>query len=218
VDASSQSRRDVWRVGDLVIDEGQQLVTRGDEVIELPKLSFDLLLALVRSAPDVVSIDALLTRVWPGVVVSQETVVQRVKMLREALNDRAAEPRYIMALRLRGYRLVAAVSKTEAPTHSASRPGRAGTGGPAASTGSRGRAGSPPAESTPIRSLGSRRPGGDRSSRTLGPAARHRSKSPAPDTNDPALRTVAVLPFKNLSSNPRTRPSHWAFRTSFWTG
>ena len=28
------------------------------------------------------------------------------------------------------------------------------------------------------------------------------SKSPAPDTNDPALRTVAVLPFKNLSSNP----------------
>jgi DNA-binding winged helix-turn-helix (wHTH) protein len=115
VDASSQPRRDVWRVGDLVIDEGQQLVMRGDEVIELPKLSFDLLIALVRSAPDVVSIDSLLTRVWPGVVVSQETVVQRVKMLREALNDRAAEPRYIMALRMRGYRLVAAVSKTEAP-------------------------------------------------------------------------------------------------------
>src|SRR5688572_6804846 len=115
VDASSQPRRDVWRVGDLVIDEGQQLVMRGDEVIELPKLSFDLLLALVRSAPDVVSIDTLLTRVWPGVVVSPETVVQRVKMLREALNDRAAEPRYIMALRMRGYRLVAEVSKTEAP-------------------------------------------------------------------------------------------------------
>ena len=115
VDASSQPRRDVWRVGDLVIDEGQQLVMRGDEVIELPKLSFDLLLALVRSAPDVVSIDALLTRVWPGVIVSPETVVQRVKMLREALNDRAAEPRYIMALRMRGYRLVAEVSKTEAP-------------------------------------------------------------------------------------------------------
>ena len=115
MDASSQSRRDVWRVGDLVIDEGQQLVMRGDEVIELPKLSFDLLLALVRSAPDVVSIDALLTRVWPGVVVNPETVVQRVKMLRDALDDRAAEPRYIMALRMRGYRLVAEVSKAEGP-------------------------------------------------------------------------------------------------------
>jgi TolB-like protein/DNA-binding winged helix-turn-helix (wHTH) protein len=115
VEASSQPRRDVWRVGDLLIDEGQQLVMRGDEVIELPKLSFDLLIALVRSAPDVVSIDTLLTRVWPGVVVSPETVVQRVKMLRDALDDRAAEPRYIMALRMRGYRLVAEVSKAEAP-------------------------------------------------------------------------------------------------------
>ena len=114
MDASSQSRRDVWRVGDLVIDEGQQRVTRGDEVIELPKLSFDLLLALVRSAPNVVSIDELLTSVWPGVVVNPETVVQRVKMLRDALDDRAAEPRYIAALRGRGYRLVAEVSKIEA--------------------------------------------------------------------------------------------------------
>jgi DNA-binding winged helix-turn-helix (wHTH) protein len=115
VEASLQARRDVWRVGDLVIDEGKQLVTRGDEVIELPKLSFDLLLALVRSAPDVVSIDTLLTRVWPGIVVNPETVVQRVKMLRGALDDRAAEPRYILALRMRGYRLVAEVSKTNAP-------------------------------------------------------------------------------------------------------
>src|SRR5262245_19016774 len=88
---------------------------RGDAVIELPKLSFDLLLALVRSAPDVVSIDTLLTRVWPRDVVSPETVVQRVKMLRDALDDRAAEPRYIAALRMRGYRLVAEVTKTVAP-------------------------------------------------------------------------------------------------------
>ena len=96
MDTSSAKGRDVWRVGDLVIHEGRQLVMRGDEVIELPKLSFDLLLALVRSAPDVVSIDALLTRVWPGIVVNPETVVQRVKMLRDALDDRAAKPRYIM--------------------------------------------------------------------------------------------------------------------------
>src|SRR5687767_8043783 len=46
LDASTRSRREVWRVGDLVIDEGRQRVTRGDQVIELPKLSFDLLLEL----------------------------------------------------------------------------------------------------------------------------------------------------------------------------
>ena len=101
MDRATQPQRTVWRVGDLVIDEGQQRVTRGDAVIELPKLSFDLLLALVRNAPNVVSNDELLTRVWPGLVVNPETVVQRVKMLRDALDDPAAEPRYITARRIR---------------------------------------------------------------------------------------------------------------------
>jgi TolB-like protein/DNA-binding winged helix-turn-helix (wHTH) protein/tetratricopeptide (TPR) repeat protein len=202
VGASSQPRRDVWRVGDLVIDEGQQLVRRGDEVIELPKLSFDLLLALVRSAPDVVSIDSLLTRVWPGVVVSPETVVQRVKMLREALDDRAAEPRYIVSLRLRGYRLVAAVSKTEAPdafriTPSAALepkdppPQLAAAAGPEASRRNRRRFAILAAAALALVVA-------------LGLWAVQRgtmSQSPAPGTNDPALRTVAVLPFKNLSAD-----------------
>lgn len=41
LDRATQPQRTVWRVGDLVIDEGQQRVTRGEEVIELPKLSFE---------------------------------------------------------------------------------------------------------------------------------------------------------------------------------
>jgi len=175
---------------------------RGDEVIELPKLSFDLLLALVRSAPDVVSIDALLTRVWPGVVVSPETVVQRVKMLRHALDDRAAEPRYIMALRMRGYRLVAEVSKTEAPNgfrispkatpeHVGPPPQPATEAGPEARQPNRRLFATLAAVSLALISgLG------------LWALQRGGTTSPAPDTNDPALRTVAVLPFKNLSSNP----------------
>src|SRR5688572_30283257 len=175
---------------------------RGDEVIELPKLSFDLLLALVRSAPDVVSIDALLTRVWPGVVVSPETVVQRVKMLREALNDRAAEPRYIIALRMRGYRLVAEVSKTEAPDGFRITPKAAPEP-----------VGPPP---QPAAAAGPEAPPNRRLFAILAAAAlvlivalglwalqRGATPiSPAPNTKDPALRTVAVLPFKNLSGDP----------------
>jgi len=207
VHASSQSRRDVWRVGDLVIDEGQQLVMRDDEVIELPKLSFDLLLALVRSAPDVVSIDALLTRVWPAVVVSPETVVQRVKMLREALDDRAAEPRYIMALRLRGYRLVAAVSKTEAPDafRIASGAALAPEGPPPQLAAAPG-----PEASQPNRRLFAALAAAALALIVaLGLWALQRDAtpiSPAANTKDPALRTVAVLPFKNLSADPADAP------------
>jgi TolB-like protein/DNA-binding winged helix-turn-helix (wHTH) protein/tetratricopeptide (TPR) repeat protein len=172
----------VWRVGDLVIDEGRQRVTRGDQVIELPKLSFDLLLELVRSAPNVVSTEELLTRVWPGLVVNPETVVQRVKMLRDALDDPAAEPRYIAALRGRGYRLVAEVSRAEPP---------------------------PPAfEAESVTRPFDRRRFGLLAAAALALLAvlgfwalqrGTQSNAPASDANDPALRTVAVLPFKNLS-------------------
>jgi TolB-like protein/DNA-binding winged helix-turn-helix (wHTH) protein len=203
VDASSQPQHEVWRVGDLVIDDGQQRVTRGDQVIELPKLSFDLLLALVRQAPNVVSLDSLLTSVWPGLVVGPETVVQRVKMLRDALDDRAAEPRYIAALRGRGYRLVAEVARVDA------REGpRLGQG---ASPDEASPALQPATATAPVAVPPSRRRVVILSAVALvligGLAlwALQRgvlSKSPAPDADDPALRTVAVLPFKNLSGDP----------------
>lgn len=70
--------------------------------ITLPKLSYDLLLALVRAAPNLISLDELMRLVWPGVIASPETVSQRVKLLRDALQDDPRQPRYIAGLRGRG--------------------------------------------------------------------------------------------------------------------
>src|ERR1700692_2481459 len=97
-------------VGDLLVDVGQQRVTRAGSDIALPNLSFRLLLALVRAAPNVLANDSLMTQVWPGLVVSPETVNKRVNLLREALGDDPREPRYIAGIRSRGYRMVAPVS------------------------------------------------------------------------------------------------------------
>jgi TolB-like protein/DNA-binding winged helix-turn-helix (wHTH) protein/tetratricopeptide (TPR) repeat protein len=98
-------------VGDLVLDMGRGRVMRGENELPLPKLSFDLLLALTRAAPNLLSIDALMEQVWPGLVVSPETVSQRVKLLRDALGDDARLPRYIGVLRGRGYQMIAPVSE-----------------------------------------------------------------------------------------------------------
>jgi TolB-like protein/DNA-binding winged helix-turn-helix (wHTH) protein len=98
-----------YRVADLLIDAGPQRVTRGGNVIALPKLSYDLLIALVRAAPNLLSIDALMGEVWPKLVVSPETVSQRIKLLRDALGDDPRNPRYVEGLRGRGYRLIPAV-------------------------------------------------------------------------------------------------------------
>ncbi len=94
------------RIADLVVDLGQASVSRDGELVPLPGLSFDLLVVLARAAPDLVTHDALMDRVWRGTVVSPETVSQRVKLLRDALGDDPREPRYVAGVRGRGYRLI----------------------------------------------------------------------------------------------------------------
>jgi adenylate cyclase len=98
-------------LSDLEIDTGRQLVSRADDPIPLPKLSYDLLLVLVRAAPNLVSPDELMRLVWPGIIVSPETISQRIKLLRDALDDDPRVPRYIAGLRGRGYQMVAAVEE-----------------------------------------------------------------------------------------------------------
>src|SRR5450631_4640448 len=106
---------ELFLAGDLHVDVGQQRVTRAGIEIALPNLSFQLLLALIRVAPNFLSNDLLMARVWPGQIVTPETVAKRVNLLRVALGDNAQEPRYIAGVRGRGYRLVAAVSPAVRP-------------------------------------------------------------------------------------------------------
>jgi TolB-like protein/DNA-binding winged helix-turn-helix (wHTH) protein/Tfp pilus assembly protein PilF len=116
-----------YQVGDLGVDIARERVTRGVTEIRLSQLSFRLFALLVKAAPEWVSNDSLTSQAWPGQVVGPETVVQRVKLVREALSDRAAAPRYIGAARGRGYRIVAPVTEmheaaaTEPETHAQTR-------------------------------------------------------------------------------------------------
>lgn len=96
-------------IGDLILDAGQRSVSRDGEKLDLPKLSFRFLYALAAAAPNVLSQDELIERVWPGRVISPETLFQRVKLVRQAIGDDAHDPRYIEAVRGEGYRLLAAV-------------------------------------------------------------------------------------------------------------
>ena len=95
--------------GDLTIDVGRREVRRNGTIIELPKLSFQLLQVLVDAAPNVLTMDDLIDRVWAGKIVSPETVTQRVKLLRGALGDDAQSPKYIGLVRGQGYRFLAEV-------------------------------------------------------------------------------------------------------------
>jgi TolB-like protein/DNA-binding winged helix-turn-helix (wHTH) protein/Tfp pilus assembly protein PilF len=114
--ATGARAREAYRVGDLSIDVGQQRVTGPVGEIALPRLSFELLLALVRRAPDFVTNDELSATVWAGLVVTPETVTKRVNLLREALGDEASNPRYVAGLRARGYRIAVPVERIATET------------------------------------------------------------------------------------------------------
>ncbi len=99
--------RERYQIGDLTLDVAAASVVRRDSgPVALPQLSFDLLVALARRAPDVVPADELIATVWNGTAVSDETLTQRVALLRRALGDMAKSPRYLRAVRGRGYQLV----------------------------------------------------------------------------------------------------------------
>ena len=112
-----------YQLDDLSVDVGRRSVSRGGVEIPLPALSFDLLLALVRAAPNVLSYDQLMAQVWQGAVVNSETISQRVKLVRDALGDDPHTPRYIAGVRSRGYRLQSpAVPITRSATATAPSP------------------------------------------------------------------------------------------------
>jgi TolB-like protein/DNA-binding winged helix-turn-helix (wHTH) protein len=107
--------QECYQAGDLLIDVRRQRVTRGDTEIPLPRLSFDLLVALAHVYPRMLTIDELMQTVWSPAVVNPETVSQRVKLLRQSLGDEPNNPRYVVGIRGRGYRMGATVKSVSEP-------------------------------------------------------------------------------------------------------
>ena len=85
----------------------------------MPARAFDALLYLVEHRGEDVSKDRLIKAVWPHAVVEENNLNQAISVLRRALGDTRAEPRYIMTVRGRGYRFIATI-RTEADGHTTS--------------------------------------------------------------------------------------------------
>jgi len=94
-------------VGDLVIDPAAHRVTVGGEPVELAPREFDLLTALAQEAGHVLSIDALLSRVWGAEYAGEPQVVYvHIRWLREKLEEDPQNPQRIVTVRGVGYKLL----------------------------------------------------------------------------------------------------------------
>lgn len=107
-DALRQGAR--LRIGHFVVDPASQRIDRDGAPAPLPleRSSFDLLLVLARRPGEVVGKDELLAAVWPGRVVSDNSLAQAVRKLRAALGD--ADGAAIQLVRGFGYRLALPVA------------------------------------------------------------------------------------------------------------
>jgi DNA-binding winged helix-turn-helix (wHTH) protein len=86
----------------------RQLVSDGGP-IELGTRAFDLLLSLLEADGSLVTKDELLSRVWPGVVVSEENLKVQISAVRRALGE---DRDFIRTEFGRGYRFTGTVRST----------------------------------------------------------------------------------------------------------
>lgn len=102
------SATQTYQFGDVRIDPAARRVTRRGDVVELTDREFSLLMALAGRGGAVASRQDLLLEVWGhrGTVLSR-TVDTHVAELRRKLEDDPAEPRHLVTVRKRGYRLQA---------------------------------------------------------------------------------------------------------------
>lgn len=106
------------QIGDWVADPSLDELRRGDQVLKIEPRKMQLLMALARRPGQMVSQAQLLDEVWADVVVTPSSVYQSVSQLRALLGDEAGQPRYIVTVPRKGYRLVAPVQAVaaEAPS------------------------------------------------------------------------------------------------------
>lgn len=106
--APVQTEPAVITLGDLVIDPAARTVLLGGKAVELSPREFDLLHAMALNPGKVISVDELLAQVWGAEFIGQPQVVYvHIRWLREKLEADPNQPRRIITVRSRGYRLQA---------------------------------------------------------------------------------------------------------------
>jgi DNA-binding winged helix-turn-helix (wHTH) protein/TolB-like protein/Tfp pilus assembly protein PilF len=98
-----------FSVGECRIYPSENLVRCDGQPVQLEPKAMALLVYLAQHAGCTLSREQLFAAVWPGVIVSDDTLTQAVTKLRKAFRDNAKIPRYIQTVPKAGYRLTAPV-------------------------------------------------------------------------------------------------------------
>ena len=104
---------DRLQLGDWTVEPALNEISSAGKIVKIEPKAMSVLMVLADRAGQVVSREALLSAVWPGVVVGDDSLTQVVIKLRKALGDVPGKPAYIQTISKRGYRLIAPVVRSE---------------------------------------------------------------------------------------------------------
>jgi DNA-binding winged helix-turn-helix (wHTH) protein len=114
------------KIGDWVVTPSLNQLERDGRALKVEPRSMELLVCLARHAGGVVSTDQLIAEVWNGRVIEESGVYKQINQLRTALGDQAQRPKFIETIPKRGYRLIAPVERdreARAPPGASETPG-----------------------------------------------------------------------------------------------
>ena len=105
----------VYEFGDFRLDAGKRLVTRRDgAAVALTPRVFETLLYLVEHHDTVLDKERLMEAVWPDSIVEENNLSQNISTLRNVFGESPGSHHYIVTVPGRGYRFVAEVRTPEA--------------------------------------------------------------------------------------------------------
>ncbi|MFC4314992.1 winged helix-turn-helix domain-containing protein [Steroidobacter flavus] len=117
------SGRFTYEFGEFRLDAARRLLLlkNGDRALPLTARAFDTLLYLVEHPGKLLSKAALMSAIWPNVVVEENSLNQNISLLRRVLGERPGEYRFIVTVPGRGYRFVAEVRTVSEPADESQR-------------------------------------------------------------------------------------------------
>lgn len=122
MEAENQQQLTRMRIGGWQVDVRALSLKREKQTVRLEPRAMDVLVCLASVAPEVVTQDELMDRVWGQVIVGPNALTRIIAQLRKALGDDARQPKYIETISRTGYRLVADVEPLVAESPRARRP------------------------------------------------------------------------------------------------
>lgn len=179
----------LFQVGDWIVDPDSGRLQRGQTQKKIEPKVMQLLVVLAQIPGKVVSRETLEAKVWSGSVVGYDAIAGSVIKLRKALGDSSRNPQYIETVPKKGYRLIAPVKQpaTQATTAANTHPGFTKQAPKKKNVYKIVAAGTGIIIAAGLALIWA-----------LGPDALHQHFSASAK-----IPSIAVLPFKNLSDDPR---------------